>query len=237
MTRPIVVVVEGNIGSGKSTLLDALAVEGHVVFPEDVQGWEPFLKTLYETGNCDALQVRVAVDQAKQARTILHMQNTDVVFVERCHLSSHQVFVESALASNHISLEGYKLWQDVVNACGANDLPVDLIFYVSAPPQQCHERLKERSLVRKSETNVPLEYLQELDVRYDHFLQRMRAQQTPVIVYRNDHACEREYVGQALEAISNNDALKEFLEVRRTAVARGRSISRPTPRHTPRPVY
>ena len=196
MLPPLVIVIEGNISSGKTTVLEHLASKGFQCYPENVAEWGEYLEEMYngDVKTSDMLQMRVAVDQLKIRNEINSNERITnatlsngrrVVFVERWIQSSEHIFIKNALNSEHMTItaKGIKLWRDFVEATGLKTFKVDAFIYIQSDPAVSYKRIMDRSKLRRSERNIPFEYIESLHKLYETFVaQHVSA---PVLTIKN----------------------------------------------------
>lgn len=201
--RPLVIVIEGNISSGKTTVLETLESKGFLCYLENIAEWNDYLEEMYngDLKTSDMLQMRIAVDQLQVKNTIeRHGVSPDfttlangrrVVFIERWADSSEHIFIKNALNSEHLTItaKGKKLWEDLVTTSGLKQFKIDAIMYIQSSPNVSYDRIMQRAKTRRSERNIPLQYIESLHMLYDtHMLHHARC---PVCVIENTNALSK----------------------------------------------
>lgn len=146
--------IDGSIGAGKTTVLKRLGRElGIDLFLEPVDEWSECLDRFYLDKDkwSFCLNTKVLCSFAKVPKDRL-------VLCERSPLSCMKVFAEIGMKD---SLESEVL-QDVYRVIGWEP---SLVIYIKTCPESCMDRIKNRG--RSSESMMSLDYLYELDKKYD----------------------------------------------------------------------
>lgn len=171
--------IEGLIGSGKSTFLrycNKKDVEVYFEKTKDHSALEMFYSDMGKYGfllQQSFLGYRLA-DSIQGALKAQVSDKDKIIALDRTY-HCDEVFAEWQL--NKVELEVYKRIRDIMSK---NVIKLDAIFYLDTPPKICLERIGKRG--REFEKEITLEYLIELERRYDKFLSRI---DTPV--YRIDN--------------------------------------------------
>jgi deoxyadenosine/deoxycytidine kinase len=158
------VALEGLIGAGKSTLIQRLG-RGH---PEPVEQWT-FLADFYHDPARWAfpLQMQILLSQTNSP--------PDGLFERSPHSALH-VFARDSLTPPEWDL--LSAWSD---RCGW--VPDEVVF-LRVPPATCLERVRRRN--RPGEEGITLDFLCQLERKYDGYLDYCRAQGIPVRVIEQD---------------------------------------------------
>ena len=173
----MMVLLEGNIGAGKTTVGRNIARSGHFGFIEEPTTlWrEGFASNMLELFYSDSnrwaftFQICAFVTRAKTWHEVWQRTDRNQVILERSIFCDRYVFAENCYRSGLITLAEHQLyrgmWDFVVDKyC---DEP-DLILYLRTPAEVCMERIKSRG--REEESNIPLEYLLQLEELHDEWL-------------------------------------------------------------------
>jgi len=170
-------IIEGNIGSGKTSLIRKLKEKGiYEVIEEPVDTWlsikgdnnKNLLGLFYEDPVRYAYLFQTMVFKTR-LQSLDKPQLKDIRFSERSIWTDKHVFGISCIMNgkmNELEKNCYYTWFDWLEE-KFNPIP-DGIIYVKTSPMKCLERIKSRH--RNEETNIPLEYLQELNDRHDKWL-------------------------------------------------------------------
>lgn len=167
MPRPLVVCVEGNIGCGKSTALrelESLVDPGAVaVFQEPVEAWGDMLAKFYD----DPVRWAFPFSLRVLLSFCAPLKATDkrCVVVERSPVSCRHVFSQMHFNDGKMSQEEWELFKEYHDVLGWTP---DLMVYVHAPPEECHERMRLRG--RDAEAAVDLHYVKRIDFQYETML-------------------------------------------------------------------
>jgi deoxyadenosine/deoxycytidine kinase len=171
------ILFEGNIAAGKSTVGRRLAQSGLFGFIEEPVGcWQQdFEENLLDLFYRDAkrwaftFQLAAFTTRAKTWTEVLAMTNHSTVVLERSIYCDRYVFAKNCRQSGLMSTTEWqlycRLWEWLQkNWCAEPDK----IVYLRTPAEVCHERIVERG--RDEETEIPLEYLRDLETLHDEWL-------------------------------------------------------------------
>lgn len=197
--------MEGDIGAGKSTLIDKLkdAHPNWHFIDEPVGTWtslqtaegQNLLELFYNDKtrysytfqNCALLSRAMNI-----ARTIEEWQwrcsmnpeesQSNVFVTERCIDTDYYVFAKMLYDDGHMNLmewDLYKMWYNFVKS---QSPALSGIVYLNTPPAICKTRIQQRG--RKGEDSIPLEYLQNLELYQNTWLNGP-SNSVPVMVFKN----------------------------------------------------
>jgi len=181
--KPILVSIEGNIGAGKSTLLTSLR-ENYpqwIYIDEPVEAWskilndngESILEVFYKDRkrwsytfqNCALLtryqNIESAVMNVNQRPSDTASSSPLVFFTERCLDTDYHVFTKMLRDESSIDKLELELYERLLNQLKTTASPLSAIIYVNTPPEQCMDRIKQRS--RSGEDAISIEYLKAID--------------------------------------------------------------------------
>eukprot|EP00088_Acartia_fossae_P068143 TRINITY_DN8583_c0_g1_i1.p1 TRINITY_DN8583_c0_g1~~TRINITY_DN8583_c0_g1_i1.p1 ORF type:complete len:238 (+),score=40.26 TRINITY_DN8583_c0_g1_i1:41-754(+) len=173
LSRPITVLVEGNIGAGKSLFLNKfLGIPGFQVMQEPVDKWRNLnghnlLQLMYEDPArwSMAFQTYVQLTMLKQ-----HLAcDAPVKIMERSIHSARYCFINNLKNSGKMQsseLEVLDSWFQFLST--QFDLGVDFIVYLKTHPEIAYERLKLRN--RGEENLISLNYLKDLHEMHEKWL-------------------------------------------------------------------
>lgn len=175
--RPFRVSIEGNIGSGKSTCIKFFNkfhnVEHHT---EPLHEWRDvsghnLLSLMYSDQKkwIFTFQHYVHLSRLKIQTSHPCNSNITVKMFERSVQNSRYCFVENARRQNFLEDPEYQTllaWYDYTEKC--LDTSLDLIVFLKTSPQVVWERVMRRG--RAEESEVPLEYLQQVHDSYESWL-------------------------------------------------------------------
>ncbi|CAB3251868.1 unnamed protein product [Arctia plantaginis] len=175
--RPFRVSIEGNIGSGKSTCIKFFDKYPNVdKHGEPLNEWRNvsghnLLGLMYSDINkwTFPFQHYVHLSRLKIQTSAPSNPNITVKMFERSVQNSRHCFVENAKKQNFLEDPEYQTliaWFDYTEKC--LDISLDLIVYLRTTPEVVFERVIKRG--RAEESEVSLEYLQEVHDSYEHWL-------------------------------------------------------------------
>jgi len=186
MSRPVKIAIEGNIAAGKSTFLDL--VNKHTTFKtqqEAVNDWtgieleaecdktspNNLLHNFYTNPSRWALtfQQYVVFSRVKAMAEDKELKFGSYL-TERSVWGDRLVFVRNLYKQGEMSALEYSLYCHQHSFCVKEcpDISPDAILYLRTSPDICYERLRSRA--REEESDVKLEYLQQIHNRYEEWL-------------------------------------------------------------------
>ena len=178
--------IEGNIGAGKSTFLRYIEENTDFkVSQEPVDEWmnikgednKSLLETFYEDIPrwSFAFQMNCFITRVHNVKK---MPKTGINFIERSILSD-KIFAKNCY-QNHtmtkIEFDIYTRWSEWLKDKLCDN--IDAIIYLRTTPEVSDERIKKRS--RDGESNIPMEYLEQLHKHHDEWL--LCEKEIPVLV-------------------------------------------------------
>ncbi|CAJ1066537.1 thymidine kinase 2%2C mitochondrial isoform X1 [Xyrichtys novacula] len=191
-----VICIEGNIASGKTTCLKYFSDTSNIeVLTEPVSKWRNVhghnpLALMYQDPERWGLTLQTYVQLTMLDRHLSAI-SAPVRMMERSIFSAKYIFVENLFKSGKMPEVDYAVLSEWFDWIITNIyLPVDLIVYLQASPQTCHERLKQRC--REEEKVIPLEYLESIHQLYEDWLIHRTSSPlpAPVLVIPADHDLE-----------------------------------------------
>jgi deoxyadenosine/deoxycytidine kinase len=175
------IAIEGNIGAGKSTFLQKLKKEVNdvVVIPEPVDEWNqnivdglPILEAFYKDPKRHAFLLQMIITLTR-ARTISQIPNSSKIYMmERSLCADSDIFGKIVLENNNINTVEYNTICELSKFMD-NLFPIDLHVYLQVPAEVCFRRIQKRS--RLGEENITLEYVQNLEKKYDTWYNNNRS--------------------------------------------------------------
>ena len=162
------IAVAGNIGSGKSTLTRLLARH---------YGWEarfeavehnPYLEDYYRDIHRWAfnLEVYFLKERFRDLIDIAHADHT--IIQDRTIYEGVHVFMANNKAMGHLSDRDYETYMELFEQMTSVVQPPDLMLYLHASVPHLVGNIQKRG--RDYEQTIQLEYLQNLNERYDYFI-------------------------------------------------------------------
>jgi deoxyadenosine/deoxycytidine kinase len=169
------VVIDGNIGSGKTTQLDMFDRAGFSVFREPIDSWP--LDIFYSDISRWALMFQLRVFQTLPVIS-WDRQTRKIEFYERCHWSALEVFWRYMVQKKQVTEWEDKVLRDAVRHMKCEP---DLYIFLNNEPKSCHQAIQNRG--QAGDTQIPLDYIKELDVLYKSMYYRIRCQKYTINVY------------------------------------------------------
>lgn len=157
------VVIDGNIGSGKTHLIRLLRSKFTMirVIEENVDEWEPYLKSFYENMEKNSLlfQMKVLEHHLTSGKKT---ENDKFCIHERSPLSCINVFGKDLQNEGFLKELDIKLMQSYSDNFGW--IP-DVVIYLQADAKVSYERCKKRN--RSGEESIPQQYLENINTLYN----------------------------------------------------------------------
>ncbi len=173
-TRPLTVLVEGNIGAGKSTFLHHFSQLNNVfTINEPLEKWREgknLFKLYYDDPSLWSM-VFQSYTQLTMLENLVCLSPHPVKIIERSIFSNQYIFSEYLHKTGKLHDLEFKTlfsWFEFLTSSTKLDLKVDIIFYLRTPPEISFERLKARG--RSEESQIDLSFLQELHHLHDEWL-------------------------------------------------------------------
>jgi deoxyadenosine/deoxycytidine kinase len=159
------VVIDGNIGSGKTTQLNLFQQKGFRVFKEPIEQWP--LDIFYSDISRWALMFQLRVFQTLPVIS-WDSSKRRIEFYERCQWSALHVFWKYMLKEKQVTE-----WEDTVLRETVKNIKCDpdLYIYLKSDPRTCHLAIQHRG--QSGDTNVQLQYLEDLDVLYTEMVENI----------------------------------------------------------------
>jgi deoxyadenosine/deoxycytidine kinase len=158
MTRPVRIVIDGNIGSGKTTQLALLEKKGMKVRREPIESWP--LEKFYEDPKRWAFYFHMVILQ-----TLRPLKTAEPVVYERSLLSSRWVFWPVLQKKGYVTPEEDKTYGQFYEQYAWYP---DLYIYLSKDLDIAWSHIQKRG--QAGDTGVTREYLTELDTEYGKLL-------------------------------------------------------------------
>ena len=162
------IVIAGNIGSGKTTLTAMLARH---------YGWEPRYETVAENPYLEDyyrdlhrwsfnLEVFFLKERFRDLISIAHSQHT--VIQDRSIFEGVYVFMENNRAMGNLSDRDYETFMELFEQMMTVVRVPDLMIYLRASVAHLVGNIQKRG--REYEQQIQLDYLENLNRRYDDFI-------------------------------------------------------------------
>ena len=162
------IAIAGNIGSGKSTLTKLLAKH---------YGWEPrfeavennpYLEDYYRDIHRWSFNMEVYFLKERFRDLIAISQADHTIIQDRTIYEGVYVFMENNKAMGHLSDRDYETYMELFEQMMSVVRVPDLMIYLRASVPHLVSNIQQRG--RDYEQTIQLEYLQNLNDRYDDFI-------------------------------------------------------------------
>ena len=162
------IAVAGNIGSGKSTLTQLLARHyGWEAFFESVDN-NPYLEDYYRDIHRWSFNLEVYFLK-ERFRNLLTIQQADhTIIQDRTIYEGVYVFMANNKAMGNLSDRDYETYMELFHQMTSIVRPPDLMIYLRASVPHLVGNIQKRG--RDYEQTMNLEYLENLNQRYDDFI-------------------------------------------------------------------
>jgi deoxyguanosine kinase len=171
---PRFIVIEGPLRVGKTTLAKILAERLHARRIYDCED-NPFLADFYKEKPGSALRAQMyfLMERQKRVREALAVEAPGPV------LSDFLMERDRIFANLNLNDEELKLYERYYEAM-TSDIPApDLVIYLQAKPEVLRARIEKKA--SREETQISLEYIEEVARAYEHFFFRYGASDLLVI--------------------------------------------------------
>jgi deoxyadenosine/deoxycytidine kinase len=171
---PRFIVIEGPLRVGKTTLAKILAERLHARRIYDCED-NPFLADFYKEKPGSALRAQMyfLMERQKRVREALAVEAPGPV------LSDFLMEKDRIFANLNLNDEELKLYERYYEAMTADVPPPDLVIYLQAKPEVLRARIAKKA--SREETQISLEYIEEVARAYEHFFFRYGASDLLVI--------------------------------------------------------
>ena len=171
--KGLVVAIEGLIGAGKSTLTNNLCqLCGYTAFNEPVES-NPFLVDYYDdpTRWAYAMQVNLLWERFRMFQEATYRALRGELCIADRSIYGDAAFALVQYKDKYFTdkeFKSYKTMHETIQPL----LPYcDLVIWLELSPEDTLERIKKRS--RTCESNIPIEYLQDLYEAYQSILKSL----------------------------------------------------------------
>lgn len=181
------IAIEGAIGVGKTTLARMLvnrwqntSDHSNITLLEENFIENPFLEKFYLHPEEYAFQTQLFFLISRQKDMVENIAQGDLfrpLIVSDYTFDKDRIFALQTLKESEFSM-----YETVSNALGNNLPKPDMIIYLQASIDTMMQRIKHRN--REMEKNISREYLQGLQVEFDHYFWHYR--DCPVLVINTD---------------------------------------------------
>lgn len=163
------IAVSGNIGSGKTTLTKMLA--RHYDWKAEFESVEnnPYLKDFYEDMERWSFHIEVFFLNHR-FQQLCRIQNSGTpVIQDRTLYEGTQIFAKNLYETGKISERDFENYMDLFRNMTQIVRSPDLLIYLKADMPKLLRQIQMRG--RDFESNIPVDYLQNLNVRYNQWIE------------------------------------------------------------------
>jgi len=163
------IAISGSIASGKTTLTKKLSDRfGWKPYYESVKS-NPYLESFYSDMRAYALplQTYFLINRFSDHKEIISSGNSSIQ--DRTIYEDHEIFSRNLFLYNNMSERDYMTYRSLFDIMTSYLKPPDLIIYLKAELSTLKRRIIERG--RDYEQNISLEYLRQLNERYDEWIE------------------------------------------------------------------
>src|SRR3979411_964875 len=159
---PRFIVIEGPLRVGKTTLARILAERLHARRIYDCED-NPFLADFYKAkpGSAFRAQMSFLIERQKRLREALAVEAPGPV------LSDFLMEKDRIFANLNLNDEELKLYDSYSEVLAAGIPAPDLVIYLQAKPEVLRARIAKKA--SRDETQISLEYIEEVARAYEHF--------------------------------------------------------------------
>jgi len=171
---PRFIVIEGPLRVGKTTLAKVLAERLHARRIYDCDD-NPFLPAFYKEkpGSAFRAQMYFLIDRQKRLREALAVDAPGPI------ISDFLMEKDRIFADLNLSDEELKLYERYYETLAADIPAPDLVIYLQAKPEVLRARIAKKAA--REETQISLEYIEEVARAYEHFFFRYAASDLLVV--------------------------------------------------------
>jgi deoxyguanosine kinase len=171
---PRFIVIEGPLRVGKTTLAKVLTERLHARRIYDCED-NPFLADFYQEkpGAAFRAQMYFLIERQKRLREALAVEAPGPL------LSDFLMEKDRIFANLNLDDEELKLYERYYEALAAELPAPDLVIYLQAKPEVLRARIAKKA--SREETQIALEYIEEVARAYEHFFFRYAASDLLVI--------------------------------------------------------
>jgi len=167
------IAIGGNIGSGKTTLAELLAKH---------YGWEPhfenvddnpYLADFYADMQRWAFNLQIYFVKSRFEQILKIKKANHTVIQDRTIYEDAYIFAPNLHDMGLISTRDYETYRGLFELMSSMVSPPDLLIYLKASVPTLVKQIQKRG--RKYEASIRLDYLQNLNERYDNWIDNYSA--------------------------------------------------------------
>ena len=166
-SKPLFIAVEGNIGAGKSRLAKRLADSLNATSLLEVPNSNPFLADFYRDPKQFALATQL---HFLFSRNRINLQVKEGNLFDNRYVADFLINKELLFASENLSDQEYKLYQQVYDSMVIDSVKPDLVIYLQTTSEHCRRQLRDRHPdVQRLISDNYLDKMNEAYTRFFHF--------------------------------------------------------------------
>ena len=162
------IVVAGNIGSGKTTLTNLLAKHYDWEPRFEAVSYNPYLEDYYKDIERWAFNLEVYFLKERFKDTLAIAKSQKTVIQDRSIFEGVYVFAKNNKQMGQLSDRDYETYMELFDRMLTQIRVPDLMIYLRADIAHLVENIQKRG--RDYEQSIQLEYLENLNQRYDDFI-------------------------------------------------------------------
>jgi len=205
------IAVEGNIGVGKSTFCDQLTksrgADRTRLFPEPVN--KPAFRTLLGLYYADparwgfTFQMYALKERFKQHTLAAELVANGIDAVQDRSIYADGCFGRLVSMDGNMTQEEWDIYAETFGSLKRFLRYPDVMIYLRADPEVCHERTKTRG--REEESGVPLDYLKRLHDEHEHLIDAMSRFTRVVVFDWNEFPEDLSHINEQINTTLNED--------------------------------
>jgi deoxyadenosine/deoxycytidine kinase len=178
-STPMHIAIAGNIGSGKTTLTAILAKHyGWEAHYEDVDG-NPYLNDFYHDMQRWSFNLQVYFLNKRFSQILEFRNSGKTVIQDRTIYEDAEIFAPNLHNMGLMSTRDFETYHNVFDLMGKLIQPPDLIIYLRASIPTLVQQIQKRG--RDYENTIRLDYLKQLNQRYEAWATRYQSSKILVI--------------------------------------------------------
>jgi len=162
------IAVAGNIGSGKTTLAEKLGKNYHWDVEYEVVETNPYLPDFYTDMKLWAFHIQVYFLNSRFRQNQRIKKTKKSIIQDRTIYEDAHVFAKNLNNNGYLSDRDYNTYLGLFKSMSDFIKPPDLLIYLKADIPKLVERIHNRG--RAYETLIRLEYLRDLNVLYENWI-------------------------------------------------------------------
>ena len=162
------IAIAGNIGSGKTTLTTLLARHYGWQPRFEAVEYNPYLEDYYKDIHRWAFNLEVYFLKQRFKDLLDISKAEDTIIQDRSIFEGVFVFTANNKAMGHLSDRDYKTYMELFESMMLIVKEPDLMIYLRATGPHLVQNIQQRG--REYEQTMPLEYLSNLNTRYEDFI-------------------------------------------------------------------